>query len=77
MLAKLLDVFMTCDLSSFYKARKLAVTHDHGPINSGGKPMNEDSNDENRDNIESKVESKQITQDSRPKEGQTPKPYLP
>ncbi|PWZ09853.1 Tudor domain-containing protein 3 [Zea mays] len=55
------DVFMTCDLSSFYKARKLAV-------NSGGKPMNEDSNDENRDNIESKVESKQITQDSRPKE---------
>lgn len=69
MLAKLLDVFMTCDLSSFYKARKLAV-------NSGGKPMNEDSNDENRDNIESKVESKQITQDSRPKEGQTPKPYF-
>lgn len=51
-----------------YPARKLAVTHDHGPINSGGKPMNEDSNDENRDNIESKVESKQITQDSRPKE---------
>lgn len=44
-----------------YPARKLAV-------NSGGKPMNEDSNDENRDNIESKVESKQITQDSRPKE---------
>lgn len=30
--------------------------------------MNEDSNDENRDNIESKVESKQITKDSRPKE---------
>lgn len=51
-----------------YPARKLAVTHDHGPVNSGGKPMNEDSNDENRDNIESKVESKQITQDSRPKE---------
>lgn len=44
-----------------YPARKLAV-------NSGGKPMNEGSNDENRDNIESKVESKQITQDSRPKE---------
>lgn len=51
-----------------YPARKLAVSHDHGPVNSGGKPMNEDSNDENRDNIESKVESKQITQDSRPKE---------
>lgn len=51
-----------------YPARKLAVTHDHGPVNSGGKPMNEDSNDENRDNIESKVESKQITKDSRPKE---------
>ena len=65
------------DLSSFHKARKLAVTCDHVPVNSGGKPMTEDSNDVNKDNIESKAESKQMTQESRPKEGQTPKPYLP
>jgi len=30
----------------------------------------------NKDTIESKAESKEITQDSRPKEGQTPEPYL-
>lgn len=63
-------------LSSFHKARKLAVTHGHAPVNSGGKPMNEDLSDVNKDIIESKVESKQITQDSRPKEGQTPIPCL-
>ena len=78
-LAKLLDFgdfFVTCGLSSFHKARKLAVTRDQAPVNSGGKPMNEDSNDVNKDTIESKAESKEITQDSRPKEGQTPEPYL-
>jgi tudor domain-containing protein 3 len=41
----------------------LAVAHDHVPVNSGGKQMNEDSNNMNKDTIESKVESKQIAQD--------------
>lgn len=48
----------------------MAVTHDHVPVNSGGKPMNEGSNDVNKDTTKGKVES---TQDSRPKEGQPPK----
>ncbi|CAO2174826.1 unnamed protein product [Urochloa humidicola] len=47
-----------------YPARKLAVTHDHMRVNSGGKQMNEDSNDVNKDTTKGKVES---TQDSRPK----------
>ncbi|OEL31866.1 hypothetical protein BAE44_0007113 [Dichanthelium oligosanthes] len=62
------DVFVTCELSSFHKARKLAVTLDHAPVNSGDKPMNEGLNDVNKHTTKSKVESKQITQDSRPKE---------
>ena len=33
------------------------------PVNSGGKQMNEDSNNVDKDTIESKVESKQIAQD--------------
>lgn len=78
MLAKLFDfgdVFVTCGLSSFHKARKLAVTRDNAPVHSGCKPMNEDLNNVNKDTTESKSESKEITQDSRPKGGQTPKPY--
>lgn len=63
-------VVVTCELSSFHKARKLAVTHDHTPVSSGGKPMNDGSKDVNKDTTKSNVESKQITQDSRPKEGQ-------
>jgi len=70
---RLCDVFVIYELSSFHKARKLAVAHDHAPVNSGGKPMNEVSNDVNKDTTKSKLESKQITQDSRPKEGQPPK----
>ncbi|CAO2205380.1 unnamed protein product [Urochloa humidicola] len=48
-----------------YPARKLAVTHDHVPVNSSGKPMNEGSKDVNKDTTKGNVES---TQDSRPKE---------
>ncbi|WVZ72530.1 LOW QUALITY PROTEIN: hypothetical protein U9M48_020971, partial [Paspalum notatum var. saurae] len=51
-----------------YPAQKLAVTHDHMLINSGGKSMNEGSNNVNKETTTSEVESKQITQDSRPKE---------
>ncbi|XP_062194495.1 uncharacterized protein LOC133897696 isoform X2 [Phragmites australis] len=51
-----------------HKARKLAVSRDHVPVNSGGKPMNEDSSDVNKETTSSKLESNQISSDSRPKE---------
>ena len=48
------------DLSSFHKARKLAVAHDHVPVNSDGKQMNEDLNNVNKDTIESKVNQSKL-----------------
>ena len=59
-----------------YKVRRLAVSHDHVPVNSGGKPMNESLSDANKEATSTKVESKQIISDSRPKEGQSTKPIL-
>lgn len=43
-------------------------------VNSSGKPINEGSSDLNKDITASKVESKQSSSDSRPKEGWHPKP---
>jgi hypothetical protein len=59
-----------------YKGRRLAVSYDPVPVNSGSKPTNESLSDANKEATSTKVESKQSISDSRPKEGQSPKPIL-